>query len=295
MGDTPVMDQWGLEWPLRANAGKLKLCHALGKPVHAVGVGIDRLSDPEGLHIFQECYAPIASWTVRSARCRQALLEMGIPEERIVVGADWAWLLPVTPDIGWAEEWLSKRGAENGRVNIGVNLVNEIWRDDRQMKETWAALLDRIVEKLGAQLFFFCSESRPGAFFDRAAAEDVRSIMKHPSILVADRYYQASEMISLISLMQVTISQRYHFTLFSVLADVCPISIQRGQKMLALNEELGLPFVGDMERIDEAGIVLEVSKALENPEPKLALLRQRRVMLESRARNNLFFLRSRPF
>jgi len=38
-------------------------------------------------------------------------------------------------------------------------------------------------------------------------------------------------MTSLISMMHVTISQRYHFTMFSVLADVYPIPIERGQKM----------------------------------------------------------------
>ena len=86
-GGTPVMDQWGLQWPLLANAKKLRLCHEVGKPVHALGVGVDRLKDPEGLRIFQECYSPIASWSVRSKHGKRALLEMGVPAEKIVRGA----------------------------------------------------------------------------------------------------------------------------------------------------------------------------------------------------------------
>ena len=110
IGDTPVMDQWGLAWPLQANAGKLRLCHELGKTVHALGVGVDRLKDPEGLRIFQDAYLPIASWSVRSEHCKQALLEMGVIEEKIVVGADWAWLLSSQIDSEWANDTLAARG-----------------------------------------------------------------------------------------------------------------------------------------------------------------------------------------
>ncbi len=290
VGDTPVMDQWGLEWPLRANAAKLQLCHQLGKPVHAIGVGVDQLTDPEARHIFRECYAPIASWSVRTPHCRAALLELGIPGHKIALGADWAWLLPPSIDKGWAGEWLRQCGADQGKVNIGINLVNEIWQDNQEMKEAWAALLDRLVDKLQAQVVFFCNESRPGAYFDRAAADDVRARMRRASILLADRYYQPAEMISLISLMSVTISQRYHFTVFSVLADVYPVSIERGQKMRGLMEELELPYVGNMERIDEAGIQRELEKTLMEPVSRLRPLRDCRKRMEARAHNNLVLL-----
>jgi len=291
IGDTPVMDQWGLEWPLRANAAKLQLCHQLGKPVHAVGVGVDRLTNPEGLRIFRECYAPFASWSVRTTHCKEALQEMGVPEQRIALGADWAWLLSPRIDKVWAGEWLAKCGAEPGKVNVGINLVNEIWQSNQEMKIAWAELLDRIAERFGAQIVFFCNESRPGEYFDRAAAEDVRARMRRPSILPANQYYQAAEMISLISLMHVTISQRYHFTMFSVLADVVPLSIERGQKMRGLNEELGLPDIGNMERIDVTGILSEIETTLADSESRLRPLRSGRKRLEIRAHNNLSLLK----
>jgi len=291
IGGTPVMEGWGLEWPLRANAKKLRLCHEVGKPVHALGVGVDQLEDPEALHIFQESYLPIVSWSVRSQHCKRALLEMGVPQEKIVVGADWAWLLCPRIDAEWANEHLKKIGATSGRLPIGVNLVNEIWKDDVQMKKAWGALLDRLIEEYDAQVFFFCNESREGEYFDQAAAEEVRQIMNHPSILVANRYYEPHQMISLLSCMQLTLSQRYHFTLFSVLADVYPISIQRGQKMEGLNQELDLPFVGDMTHLDEESIEREIEGLLNDAESRLQPLRVRRKHLEARAANNLSLVR----
>ena len=291
IGDTPVMDQWGLAWPLQANAEKLLLCHELGKTVHALGVGVDLLQDPEGLRIFQEAYLPISSWSVRSEHCKQALLEMGVSEEKIVVGADWAWLLFPQIDSEWAGEVLQKVGASTGKLPIGVNLVNEIWRDQVEVKKAWGALLDRLIEKYDAQVFFFCNESREGDYFDQAAAAEVRQMMSHPSIMVPSRYYEPNQMISFLSRMQVTLSQRYHFTLFSILADVYPISIQRGQKMEGLNQELDLPFVGDMTHLDEESIEREIEGVLNDSEAKLQPLRVRRKHLETRALNNLSLVR----
>ena len=116
-------------------------------------------------------------------------------------------------------------------------------------------------------------------------------MMNHPSIMVPSRYYEPDQMISLLSRMQLTLSQRYHFTLFSILADVYPISIQRGQKMEGLNRELDLPFVGDMTHLDEKSIEREIEAVLNNVEAKMEPLRVRRKDLEARAMNNLSLVR----
>lgn len=290
MGGTPVADMWGLHWPLSAIARKLDFCHKLGKPVHAVGIGVDRLGQ-EGERIFREFFSPIATWSVRSESCRQALEEMGIPRERIFVGADWAWLYDFDIDKHWADEWLRLCGAAAGKINIGVNAVNEIWRGNREIKRAWAYLLDRLIERYDAQVFFFCNESRPGDYYDRTAALETQAYMLRPSFILPDRYYLPSETISLIASMNVTISQRYHFTLFSALADVCPISIHRGQKMRALNEDLGLPFLGDMGSIDTAGIERELEAALQNPGPKLQSMRLAKERLKKRAAGNFSLVR----
>ena len=203
-----------------------------------------------------------------------------------------AWLLSPRIDSEWAHSSLQKiAGASAGRLPIGVNLVNEIWKEDVEVKKAWGALLDRLIERYDAQVFFFCNESREGDYFDQAAATEVREQMGHPSIMVPRRYYEPDQMISLLSCMQLTLSQRYHFTLFSILADVYPISIQRGQKMEGLNQELDLPFVGDMTHLDEKSIEREVEAVLNHAEAKMEPLRVRRKHLEARAMNNLSLIR----
>ncbi len=290
MGNTPIMEAWGLQWPLQANDKKLQLCHGLGKPVHAVGVGIDRLENPEALRLFQKSYPQIASWSVRSVQCKSALEEMGIEGEKIVVGADWAWLLQLQINSDWAQDFIAGLGARQSGVRIGINVVNEMWQAQHQQKAEWAALLDLLIEKHDAEVFFFCNESRSGGYYDKAAAEEVQAAMRHSSFLLADHYYTPDEAISLISKMHITISERYHFTLFSVLSDVYPISIRRGQKMQALSQDLNLPFAGDMERIDKEHIVALVERVLQDPESHLHPLRLRRKQLEYRARNNFSLL-----
>jgi len=294
VGDTPVMDQWGLDWPLRSNAPKLALCHRLGKPVHAVGVGVDRLVDPEALTIFAEVFRPVASWSVRSERCRRALLDMGVPEERILLGADWAWLIKPGLDASWAEDRLRACGVAEGGMRIGVNAVNEIWRGVRPAKRALAGLLDSLAEQYGAQIVFLCNESRPGEYYDGAAAASVQALMRRPSVLVPPEYYSVDQMVSLIGRMNATISQRYHFTLFSVLAGVCPVSIDRGQKMRGLREELELPRVGDMTAIDDEAFGRAVQSALENPAPLLRQLEVGAAQLARRAANNLALVRYSP-
>jgi polysaccharide pyruvyl transferase WcaK-like protein len=292
MGDTPVMDAWGLDWPLRANARKLDRCHRLGKPVHCVGVGVDRLEDPEAIEIFHRSYLPISTWSVRSEPCRQALIALGVPERRIVLGADWAWLLPVRIDRDWAMAQLGASGYDPSKVHVGVNLVHERWRDDERLRHTWAEILDCLVEAHDSQVFFLCNESRLGDYYDRAAAQAVQSLMRHPSALVAGQYFTPDQMLSLVASVDVTISQRYHFTLFSILAEVIPVSIERGQKMKSLNADLGLPFVGDMDDPEAEAILSQTRAALEHREERLVALRRQREILSRRALLNFSLIDS---
>ena len=179
--DTPVMEDWGLDWPLRANAWKLDCCHQAGIPVHAAGIGVDLLKTAEALEVFRNSYLPIRSWTVRSPRCRAALLEMGVPADRVAVGADWIWLAGLEPDPVASEKWRTTNSTEPSVRRVGVNLVGEIWAGDADRTRLWARLLDRLTEEYSAHVFFFCNEPRSGDYYDAAIAREVMESMRKPA------------------------------------------------------------------------------------------------------------------
>jgi hypothetical protein len=61
--------------------------------------------------------------------------------------------------------------------------------------------------------------------------------------------------------------------------------------MRALNEDLGLPFVGDMEHLEAATIESEIEAVWHNAEVKLQPLRFARQQLENRAAGNFSLVR----
>ena len=79
-----------------------------------------------------------------------------------------------------------------------------------------------------------------------------------------------------------------------------PVSVQGSTKLqsvaftrqvLEMNQELDLPFVGDMTHLDEESIEREIEAVLNDAEANMVPLRMRRKHLETRAMNNLSLLR----
>jgi len=285
--DTPVMEDWGLDWPLRSNAWKLDCCHRAGIPVHAAGIGVDLLRTPEALDIFKKSYLPISSWTVRSPQCRAALLEMGVPAERVSVGADWVWLAGLKPDARAGEEWRTINETDSSVRRVGVNLVGEIWAGNAARTRSWAQVLDRLSQEYGAHCFFFCNEPRSGDYYDAAIAGQVMGCMRTPATLVPNLCYHPAGMVAMLSTMDLTVSLRYHFTTFSLSAGVPCLSVARGQKMQSLNAELNLPFVGDAYQPAEKELLTEAGKAFADPRDYLRPAIIAANGLTIRARNNL--------
>jgi ABC-type polysaccharide/polyol phosphate transport system ATPase subunit/polysaccharide pyruvyl transferase WcaK-like protein len=245
VGTTIVTEMLNLDWPLRILGEKYAFCHRNGIPCSAVGVGVDRLRSPGALELFKEGFLPISSWTVRAQRSFQNLVDMGVAPERVGVGSDLAWLTPLEfMDAAWAADYLRALGILKDVPLVGVNVVNEIWKDDVTIKKELAAALDTLINDFGWQVAFFCNETREGEYFDKEAALHVASLMKNASVVVPNRYFSPHEMISLLSCCHVTLSWRYHFTLFSCLAGAVPVSVIRGEKLLELVEDICAAHVG---------------------------------------------------
>ena len=286
VGDTPVTETLGLDWPLRFLAPRLAAFEAAGLPVHALGVGVEPLDSPAARDLFRRAFAPVRSWTVRSERCRERLVGLGVPAERVAVGADWAWLHETVADRSvWARERLTALGRDAGRPLLLANVVNEIWGGQVEAKRALARALDRLERDF--QVAFFCNESRAGAFFDAAAAAEVRALMERPAILVPPEYYTPDEAIALLAEAAVTLSSRYHFTVQSVLAGTIPTTLARSAKMTDLLDDLGGAAVATLERVDADAVADAVLRAWAGRDAERTRLQSARRRLSARAARNL--------
>jgi len=293
VGDTPVMSEWGLDWPMRALAKRLLFCHSQGVPVHAVGVGVDVLNEKKARQIFSDAFLPITSWTVRTPKCQDCLIDLGVSSERIAVGADLAWLfVPEIKDWEWANIFWQKLGVDLLRPLVAVNVVNERWAGRNEVKAAIAAALDQIIRATDIQVAFLCNETREGDYFDSTAAGEVIKEMKEAAYMVPNHYFTPSQMAALLSYCSLTLSQRYHFTVLSIIAGTACLSFARGQKMVSLLEEFNEIQVGTMENCDPGLLKERIVTALNNGHDICE--RQKLVArhLELRAKNNFHFVSS---
>ncbi len=265
VGSTPVMEKWGLNWPLRVLSPKLDFCNRNDIPCNAVGVGVDFLEIEESKRLFKKSFLHINSWTVRSARSRNNLISLGVEPKRIKTTADFAWLMPRNSiNKEWAGIFLSELGVKKNEPIIGVNIVNEMWKDNVIIKKELAVALDRIIEAFGWQVVFFCNETRDGGYYDFEASRQTSSLMKNKAFIVPNKYFSPQEMLSLIFFCRITISWRYHFTILSCLAGAVPISVIRGEKIQELVEDIGAEHIGIPEDICYNEIIEKVKYVSEN-------------------------------
>jgi polysaccharide pyruvyl transferase WcaK-like protein len=291
VGSTCVAENEGLDWPLRFFAPRLAEFHRRSLPMDAIGVGVDLLKSPEALALFTEYFLPIRSWTVRSRFCRDALLAMGVNSSQIRIGADFAWLYKRTFEHkAWASELWTRLGIRLDAPLIVMNPVNLVWQHLVAMKQEIAAGLDGAARRFGLQVAFFCNEFRPGEAFDESAAREIQSLMKEPSVLVPAEYYSPDEVLALLEFAAVTVSQRYHFTIESIMAGAVPISIVRGQKMAGLVSELGLPSSGTIDAVDRGHLVRTIESVLNHRSGWCSNLSASWVMMRQRAEANFAFL-----
>jgi polysaccharide pyruvyl transferase WcaK-like protein len=294
VGDTPVAENEGLDWPLRFLAPRLEHFHRRSAPVDAVGVGVDRLTGSEALQLFRRSFLPIRSWTVRSRNCRDALLAMGVDAARIKVGADWAWLhQPKNNSREWAENTWSALDIDARAPLLVINPVNMIWRDAR-VKRALASAFDAARRALGFQIAFFCNECREGDFFDFAAVREIQGLMSQPSAVVPPEYYSPDEAIALISFADVTVAQRYHFAIESIFAKTVPVCVIRGQKMASLADELGLLRAGTVDHVESEVLLAAIGDALQNKIQWQRRLASGKRRLAERAAHNLDLLWTLP-
>lgn len=291
-GDTPVMEDWGLAWPLTALATTVPLAAKANVPLHVVGIGADPLRSAEGRELFRTAFSEARSFTVRDERSRAALLDLGVEGERIAVAADLAWLAP-PPEERERQAARDERrslGLKDGEPALAVCVVNERWQGPTPAKQAIARALDALHEETGARAVFLSTESRRDDYFDEAAARDVAAFMRSPALIVPARRRTPGEIEAWLGTFPVALSQRYHFTLLAIRAGVATLSFSRGHKLAGLLEELGEEPVGSMEIVDADALTRRLGDALRDPGAAIGRTAVGTRHLLTRARNVTSFL-----
>jgi ADP-heptose:LPS heptosyltransferase/polysaccharide pyruvyl transferase WcaK-like protein len=284
VGGTPVAEFEGLEFPLRTVGAAISAIVRRGFPVDAISVGVDRLHTPEARELFARHYAGIRSWTVRTEACREALLDLGVPEQRIRVAADLAWLFePSTETDAWAAELWNRLGIQSDRPLLAVNVVHHADPSNVAPKRVIAEALDRLARESGYQIAFLHNECRTS--FDAAAAAAVRALMQEPSVEVPAAYYTPQEMVSLLRRASTVLSQRFHMAIQAILAGTIPVCLLRGQKLSGLAREFDLLSAP----IESGPIVESVRESAARRQDRLAALAEKREQHRIRAGGALSF------
>jgi polysaccharide pyruvyl transferase WcaK-like protein len=217
---------------------------------------------------------------------------MGVPPERVIVGADWAWLYRKSCGRrDWAAGQLRALGIDPGAPLLIANVVNMLWQDATHARRNIASAFDRLSAEHGFQICFFSNECRDGEFFDHAAASQIRGLMRRPAVLFPNLYYSPDEALGVLSHATVTVAQRYHFAIQSLLAGSIPVCLVRGQKMRGLVEELDLPAPGSIESVESANLETAVLTTWQRRDQLVRRLGESTTSLRERARRNLDFMR----
>lgn len=292
VGGTPVADAEGTHFPLDFLARRLRCFHEAGLPVDAVGVGVETLTTAEGWELFKEAFLPVRSWSVRSEACRQRLLALGCAAEAVHVGADWAWLFRPDRDLrGWVEEQWQSCGLKPGEPLVLVNVVHMNWQHCDAARRAIAQALNRLARQGGYRIGVFCNEIRDGEFFDAAAARALATYLEREPVFMPRLYWAPDEAVALIGRAELTLGQRYHFALQSVLAGTLPVTIPRGDKQRDLAADAGIRQVGSIRDVDADILFSALDEELSDRAARLAALAARRREMEWRAAGNLKFLR----
>jgi polysaccharide pyruvyl transferase WcaK-like protein len=253
VGGTPIMDVLG-RWPLSEVVPLVAARAARGTPVAFVGIGTERLQRDESRRLIAAELAPhICHWSVRSEYDRDRLLAYGVAAERLTVAADLAWTLERSPVEASDRRPLCLRGGPDD-VLVGVNVTNERFVAERapRLFVTLAEFLDRLVEKVGARIVFFCNEIREDESFDKAASQLIIGHMRHPdrAAILPNEYRTPQQMMALLGACRLAVGMRYHFCVFAALQGVPFLAIKRSDKVEDLCRDLGWRHGAGLDEID---------------------------------------------
>jgi polysaccharide pyruvyl transferase WcaK-like protein len=268
VGGTPIMDMLG-RWPLSEVVPLVAAKAERGTPVAFIGIGTERLQRDESRRLVASGLAPqVRHWSVRSEQDRERLLDYGVTGDRVTVAADLAWTLERSPEDA-SHRRPQCLQARPGEIIVGVNVTNERFVSQRapRLLAILAEFLDRLVEKRGARIVFFCNEIREDESFDKAASQRIIGHMRHPerTAILPNEYRTPQQMMTLLDACHLAVGMRYHFCVFAAIQGVPFIAIKRSDKVDDLCRDLTWAYGVGLDEIDASLLEVQASELLADP------------------------------
>jgi polysaccharide pyruvyl transferase CsaB len=244
-------------------AGPAILAALARKPVALHGLGFGPLASPEARRIVRAVAGGAARLSVRDEASRALLSEIGVPEERVSVSADPAFLL--SSEHVRPEDILIGMGLEPRGPIVGVAL--RPWSrgaDPAAWEPAVAAALDRFVDRTGATLLFVPFEKSPWTEDDDfALASRVRRRLAHADrAAVLSGLLAPQDTASLLAGCDIVLGMRFHAAVFALAGAVPPVAIAYDPKVEALMARSGLAdFVEPLAGLSTASLAARMERA----------------------------------
>jgi polysaccharide pyruvyl transferase CsaB len=242
-------DYWGVDpgtlltsrhWGVSFYAGPPILASLSRKPFVLHGLGFGPLSSPEARRITSAVAEGASSVSVRDEASRRLLLESGIPETRVRLSADPAFLLdfePVRPDGVLSAAGVALRAPVAGVALRDWSFEADPARWEREM----AIALDLFLEQTGGTLVLVPLQRGDRSVEDDvAAASRVRNGMRNGerAALLTD-VRPPAETAGLLSGCDVVVGMRLHALVFAASGGAPSVGVAYDPKVSLLLERLG--------------------------------------------------------
>jgi polysaccharide pyruvyl transferase WcaK-like protein len=227
-GGTMIGDELTLAFPLQANDGLFSIARKYGKKAGMLSVGANSLQTSEGMMLTNKILKTVDFVSVRDPESKQ-VCDNFFTHTPITLAADPAYILTARETQRSRE--VKKHLSSNEKKIIGVNVVNEVWRDQHNYKRCIAAAIERFCDTYNYYPVFFQTEVRGGIFYDAEANSETRSYMSIAAGHIPNHYYDPQEMLDIMSVFDFVFSMRMHALIFSAILGIPHTTMARIDKV----------------------------------------------------------------
>lgn len=256
------------------------LAHILGKPVYAFAQGIGPIVNGLNRRMLKYIANRTKSISVRDEKSMNELLDIGV-KKPIECTADPALMLNSAPKERGMEILLR----ESGRKQIDKPVIGfclRKWKSNTDAVGVFSAVADRVIEELGADVAFIPFHHRK----DLKMAEEIVKRMRNDAIMISN-IYLPSEILSLLSLMELNVCVRLHGLIFSAKTGVPMVAISYDPKIDSFMHVMDTEPVSDYADMDAERLYDGIKQAWEKRVKLGPKVRKKAEELEIKAKQGI--------